>query len=432
MSGCLGKGTVVPVEYIAGVQLLLYGLGWVVAALLVREQRRVLAHWAAYGLAHAASVVLSTHALSAGVFPPAPALACSILGFCCIVRGVDVFASGRAQLDRLTFGVLVLGIGTVVVAEYAMTDPALALAVRRLGYQGSVAAVLLGSAPSLWRRLRQDYGRLTTAIGLTAGIVYGLLALVAMAMQLTMGAQQIAQVREASHVPNVLGSLVVSAIFNFGYLFLLMSRLIVQLRHSSAHDHLTSCLNRRAMEARLAQAWAQHARSGAGVAVALIDIDQFKRINDSLGHAVGDQALVFAARALAAHTRAGDIVGRWGGEEFLVLMPGSDRVSALAAGERLRGTLEAQSAAALGFTLTASVGVAVAEAGQGPATASALVASADRAMYRAKQGGRNRVELGAPLLAPAGGAPAGDQIAGGPPAVAHGAGVASGLPFSTT
>ena len=122
----------------------------------------------------------------------------------------------------------------------------------------------------------------------------------------------------------------------------------------------------------------------------MLDLDHFKQINDAHGHSVGDQALVTCARMLASAGRAGDVVARWGGEEFIVLLPDTDQAQACALAERLRLALadcpiETQNST---LHITASFGVAErAESSQ----FDDLIRHADQALYRAKHAGRNRV-----------------------------------------
>jgi diguanylate cyclase (GGDEF)-like protein len=122
----------------------------------------------------------------------------------------------------------------------------------------------------------------------------------------------------------------------------------------------------------------------------LVDIDHFKRINDTLGHAAGDAALVTLSQMLAGSARQVDIVGRLGGEEFGVLLPRTDPMAALRTAERLRKTLAAAELRWRGepLTLTVSVGVAIAtDPDEAPAE---VLERADRALYQAKREGRNR------------------------------------------
>ncbi|MBL6751993.1 MAG: diguanylate cyclase [Nevskia sp.] len=157
-------------------------------------------------------------------------------------------------------------------------------------------------------------------------------------------------------------------------------------------DSLTGVLNRRGWTARLEELLRSESRGGRGLAVMFVDIDHFKSLNDCFGHDEGDLALKKVAACLARHLRPGDILGRYGGEEFVAILPGSGDEQALAVGERVRAAVEDLAIAndTAGGKLTASVGIAIRQAGEGVAT---LTGRADHAMYAAKRAGRNRVVL---------------------------------------
>jgi diguanylate cyclase (GGDEF)-like protein/PAS domain S-box-containing protein len=157
------------------------------------------------------------------------------------------------------------------------------------------------------------------------------------------------------------------------------------LTQRATYDVLTGCLNRAATLAALDAAL----RDGEPATVLFIDLDDFKPINDTLGHDAGDELLALAARRLGAALREGDLVGRIGGDEFLVVSRGETvPAAARAMGERVRGALAGPAVLAAGpVELRASIGVAVAVPGDDAGT---LVKRADQAMYRSKQDGRGR------------------------------------------
>jgi diguanylate cyclase (GGDEF)-like protein len=134
--------------------------------------------------------------------------------------------------------------------------------------------------------------------------------------------------------------------------------------------------------------------------VVLADLDQFKRVNDLYGHAAGDAALQEVAQRLSGALRPQDRIGRYGGEEFLAVLPGCDWSASLAVAERLRATVSSTPlmAARLTAPLTLSVGLAVWPGTPGLAT-DALLQAADIALERAKQSGRNRIEISHPTPA---------------------------------
>ncbi len=172
-----------------------------------------------------------------------------------------------------------------------------------------------------------------------------------------------------------------------------LERVNDQLRELATRDELTQVHNRRHMAELLAHQVALHRRQGTPLALALLDIDHFKRVNDQHGHAAGDEVLRRFAAFARGELRASDLLARWGGEEFLVLMPGATREAGLAVMERLQQRLAATSAGLMPAGLAVSFSAGVVQWADGE-SADTLVERADHAMYRAKTGGRARSEVG--------------------------------------
>lgn len=168
-------------------------------------------------------------------------------------------------------------------------------------------------------------------------------------------------------------------------------RELAEARDTALTDGLTGIANRRALDQEIVRMTARATRAGEPLGVILLDIDHFKQLNDAYGHEAGDQALISVARLLRERSRLGDVVARYGGEEFVVLCPGADLAEAGNVAESFRAEIERYDGPPIGFT--ASFGVAAF-----PASASdpvALLRTADAALYKAKRGGRNRVEYAA-------------------------------------
>lgn len=164
---------------------------------------------------------------------------------------------------------------------------------------------------------------------------------------------------------------------------------IRELERLAMVDSLTGLPNRRFLEAQLTSRQAEFERLGWPYGLILVDIDHFKKINDSYGHLVGDEALKVISLTLDHSSRPYDVVGRWGGEEFLGIMPNIDRKTLLQVAERYRGLI-AQSEITFNefqFRLTVSVGGAVVEPGL---SLEQVIDRADNALYEAKEAGRNR------------------------------------------
>ncbi|MGH2710192.1 MAG: diguanylate cyclase, partial [Actinomycetota bacterium] len=172
--------------------------------------------------------------------------------------------------------------------------------------------------------------------------------------------------------------------------------LVDQLRDMAATDGLTGVANRRTFEAALEVELDRAARSGSALSLVMVDLDEFKKLNDTHGHQAGDDVLKRVAEALKKQSRGFDTPARYGGEEFAVIMPGCDLADAERSAERFRAAIAQVDAAA---RVTASAGVATFPSHA--TDAKTLVQMADAALYESKGAGRNRTTLAHPLLADA-------------------------------
>ncbi len=173
-----------------------------------------------------------------------------------------------------------------------------------------------------------------------------------------------------------------------GFLIALSSRWYRTARSEATLDYLTRLPNRRYTQFALERMVRDADRSGRPLAAVLLDLDDFKSVNDRYGHWTGDQVLRSLAGSIRALLRERDWLGRWGGEEFLILLPDTEAASAVAIAERLCARLK--ELRPVDRPISASLGVAVHRSGESPV---ALVRRADRALYRAKAAGKGRVEL---------------------------------------
>jgi len=165
------------------------------------------------------------------------------------------------------------------------------------------------------------------------------------------------------------------------------------MRHAATHDSLTELLNRGEILEMLPRELERARRERNPVSVILADIDHFKQVNDTLGHLFGDRALQEVARRLRSALRVYDGIGRYGGEEFLLILPGCDLNDAVVRANELRKLVAATPVAALdmGKVIQVSMGVAV-SGGFGKGEVEAMLSRADAGLYKAKEKGRNRVE----------------------------------------
>jgi diguanylate cyclase (GGDEF)-like protein len=163
---------------------------------------------------------------------------------------------------------------------------------------------------------------------------------------------------------------------------------IIDLVHEGIRDKLTRCFSRASGEELLALQYASSMRAGAPLSIAYIDIDHFKKVNDEHGHETGDKVLIDTVRHIGKQLRKGDMLCRWGGEEFIVIMPNTDCSQALATLDRMRkGGLGPRPE---GTPLTVSIGVAE-QSADGARNWQTLVDMADGRMYQAKQAGRDKI-----------------------------------------
>ncbi|HKE19008.1 MAG TPA: sensor domain-containing diguanylate cyclase [Kofleriaceae bacterium] len=166
-----------------------------------------------------------------------------------------------------------------------------------------------------------------------------------------------------------------------------------RLRRLAMTDPLTEAYNREFLHEHLPRAMEAAEGRGEPLSVALIDVDHFKEVNDQLGHDVGDRVLADVARRLRAGIRAADLLVRYGGEEFLAILPGTGAELAREIAERVRAKLEDDPIVVGARSIEVRVSIGVAERRPGTDSSLELIRRADQALYAAKRGGRNRVEV---------------------------------------
>ena len=177
---------------------------------------------------------------------------------------------------------------------------------------------------------------------------------------------------------------------------LMAERLAVErsaLTERATRDGLTGVLNAREIKSRLAIEVERSRRRGGPVALVMLDIDHFKAVNDTYGHQAGDHALVVFARTIESVLRPVDVLGRYGGEEFVLVLPDTDGEAARGVAERVRRSVAASSILVACATLSLTTSAGVSWTTSGRHGADELIADADAALYVAKRQGRDRVEL---------------------------------------
>ncbi len=373
---------------LVGLQSLLYAALWAASSLWLRQELRSTLLWMAYALTAGLSFVLI------GLRPAEPvwltytlATACHVLGLAFARYGVELFFRIRPPKMEYLLMLFVGGAAFVVIGPYA-EPPRIALA------SFLSASLILGAMRTCWGPLRKEFG---LNFGVVAAVPISALLLVNLKFGWNALQGQTGQMDHAGAVQTVVWSvtLVAAAVFNFLFLFLLGTRMQRSLARMATHDPLTGILNRRGMQSLLHAEWQRSQRYGTPFAVISLDVDHFKRVNDTHGHDAGDKVLVAVAALLGKEVRDTDCVARMGGEEFLVLLPACRaEVEGVSLAQRLR--------VALGHTavplehgaaihVTASWGVA------GPlaqdASVEGLLRRADAALYQGKRQGRDGVVL---------------------------------------
>ena len=370
---------------------------WLVAVRL-RIARRPARHWAAAAALIGASmgVLLLRHMASPGVIAALVNL-CFLASFVVLRRGAQSFAR-LTHADREQLIVLALGLAVAAGATLWGRDK-LPLV---MGVSVLIGWTLLRSTAEVSRALVTEFGpRVALWLSLPT-LAIGLLFLLRAALAFLVGDKPPAA--PGTQVPVNAGMLfvamVLGVLINATLAAMVVGRLVLRLQFQSEHDSLTGLLGRRPMDLLLHAEARRQDRSGLPYALLSIDIDHFKEFNDRCGHAVGDAVLVRVAQALRSAAREVDAVARMGGEEFFVLLPGTDLAGARQAAQRMLDVVRGLHCTAAGERLPVTISIGVAVATDGGESVQALLQRVDQALYVAKAAGRDRIEI-APAPAPA-------------------------------
>ncbi len=312
-------------------------------------------------------------------------LALSFAAFAIALRTFNGSPQRREQLYLLVAATAVLAV------YYTQIDDNLPM---RIGSISMVFALLLGaSARAIYRR-GQPLNAITHVTGslFAAGTVVMAYRAVVYLFALAPIPDTVFVVTPLQVAAYALGGLL-PVVSTIGFLLMCTEYNQQELAKAARLDYLTGICNRRAIEDLAGRSIAAARRHGIPLAMMIVDVDHFKRINDEYGHEAGDYALVETVRRIRESLRSEDLVGRLGGEEFVAVMPNTDGIAALAAAERMRASFSEEPMHIGGgdIVITVSVGVAVLDAQD--QQYSHLLRRADRAMYAAKSAGRNRVML---------------------------------------
>lgn len=367
---------------LVSVQFLVHALVWAMTARMARRWREAEGHFALFWFLLAAGLMLFVPPWASGSAPRNLADLLIIAASMCEHRALALHWGRRPRLAPYALG---LAAAAAVVAGSFLMDN---------GHGVRVAVVCFGCAVMMAAsvRLMWRLGRAATPIfAPVAAAGYTLLAtglMVRGVQALLLGATTKISIDAPGHanIPFAIAVLFIGGLLNLAHIRLVLGRVLHRLGQQAQTDELTHTLNRRGLLQHLE---AVHARAQAGqegYALLMVDVDHFKAINDQHGHAEGDRVLQAVAASLRGALRADDRVGRWGGEEFCVLLPRTSLRDARALAERV-----GQRVAEAGHPVRVTVSIGVSEYAAGDAELQSVIRRADGALYDAKAGGRNRV-----------------------------------------
>lgn len=247
---------------------------------------------------------------------------------------------------------------------------------------------------ALWQKRRETIGRGQYFVAAAFVLVIGVFLARVVALATGSVATLSFGASNAVQVFSFLTSIVCLIMLSLGLVVMTKERSDERNRVLAMQDELTGLTNRRSILGTLEQQLAMARRNGQPLSLLMLDLDHFKRVNDSFGHLAGDAVLRQVAAGIASRLRAQDVAGRYGGEEFLVILPGTTVDGAVQLAEELRtsiaaGRIEIGDGHAISITISIGVSGGVPAAGQ---RVEDLIDGADRALYSAKENGRDRVE----------------------------------------
>ena len=381
-------------------------LVWLIGGGWAGEVRRAAWQWAAYAGLSALSFALLMLAMRSAELDPGALLraelvraAGNVSGVVAVMalrRGIWIFL-GRSLVPSILPWLLV----AVLLVAWLGLDPA--MGALRVGFNSLVLTWLcLDIARALHLNARDvlhfRWPLLLVLPLLIAAIGYAQRGLSVLLDPASVAASM--TTHSAVNVGSAFSYVVLALAFHAMLMVLVVARLVAQLHLISHRDGLTGLLNRRAMQEALEAQMRRSRRNGEAFVLMMLDADHFKAINDQHGHAVGDLVLKHLSTLLHSGMREVDRLARFGGEEFLVLLPGVTLAEAIPVAERLRALVAATPLADGDAAISVSVSVGIAEWVGATEDLSRLLVRADAALYQAKQRGCDRVALAeAPALA---------------------------------
>lgn len=355
------------------------------------NRERAIVDWAIAGLLFCTGHLLAFVALGeAGSGDRRMALAVAnttvMMGYNMVILGVQRHLGIHRWMEGLFL--LAIGVGVTIAFVPIMHESTM---FRVLVLTGVYTGLSVAGAYLLWRAENPDlapYRRAVAAVLIANALILIMRAAYFLASDwITFGLSG-----SIVLVPIYLSAFLFYMALNVSFALLLFRQKEVRLRFLARHDSLTGLLNRYSLEDHSAQALARARRGDQELSLIVLDLDNFKGVNDQYGHAAGDQVLVQAAERMQVCLREADVVFRTGGEEFLVLLPGADQAEAEQVAERVRSALADQPFECPGSTISVSASIGVVTVPPESCNWEELLQRADAALYRAKDGGGNRVE----------------------------------------
>jgi len=385
--------------YLQLISCFVISMAWAIGSVFMRDKRSPLVHWAI------CSVLLGMGAFlvaQRGILPDVLSYgvcnAALMVGFFGIRRGVQKFSNVEDQWksDLHSGSLLFIGLNLVALTKFGLHDNVLSSSIFSL-FSGTF---LIMAGTDALRHMRRQFvlpASLSTVFPL---YLAGALFIVRGVLSFYFPQDHVDNLRANSTFNSVFLTFIFTMhlMLNLSLGGLVVSKLISEIRHLSVSDALTGLANRRFLEETLELEMSRFRRWGRAFSVLMIDIDHFKTVNDTHGHDVGDEVLKRVARIMKDCARTNDITGRWGGEEFFIILTETGESGSDIFADRLRQEIENNAIVHDGHVirLTASLGLATANSSH--LNWRSMVKAADEAMYRAKSNGRNRVEK-APKIA---------------------------------
>ena len=366
-------------------------LGWLLAAAILPRFRAASLHWAAFALLLGMAFF---NYLGSSFWLDVPVYAIGnvlLVGALVLqARGLQLEA-GQAPTDRVFIALLALA--TLVQSVWLGAEHAVW---RIAATSWLIGCLCAWNGVTLLRCLRHATPSTPRLLAVLLGTPFALASAV-FAVRTTavlLAPERLihnGRLHESMSMLGALAWLFLSLGMALALLGLVVYQLQRQLSQAATHDALTGLPNRRAAEKFLAQAALRAQRQGAPLSTLLIDVDFFKKVNDQHGHPGGDHVLQALAQLLKSHIRPSNLVARWGGEEFVMLLPDTPLDGARDMAEQLRLAVQNSPFHWQQHNVPITISVGAATWSSGPFLANVLIADADSALYRAKNTGRNRV-----------------------------------------